>query len=271
MTTTDWMPHKLTVGSLFAGIGGMENGLERTGGFETQWQVEIDPYAQAVLKKHWPDCGRWDDVRTFPPAPFDDWKVDLICGGFPCQDVSVAGRREGITGSRSGLWFEYARIIRTLHPRFILVENVAGLLDRGMGRVLGELAESGYDAEWISLSASEFGADHERERVYVLAYPSQEQRSNVFYSSKSSREFHWEYFNHWGKERNWWISKPSGLRLDSIRRAIAAGVFGVADGVQDRVELRCGIIGNAVVPQVAQWIGERILEAEMRKSEGKTP
>lgn len=253
---------KLTVGSLFAGIGGIDLGLERTGGFKTVWQVEIDPYATRVLEKHWPDVRRWRDVRTFPPEPTNEWRCDLICGGFPCQDVSTAGRRIGIEGKRSGLWFEYSRIIRTLRPRYIIVENVAGLLDRGMGKVLGELAESGYDAEWRCLSASEFGADHERERVYILAYPKQEQCRNVFDSEANSRKFFREYFNHWGKERDWGIGKLERCRLDSIRRAIASGVFGVVDGVSDRVESRLGCLGNAVVPQVAQWIGERILEAE---------
>jgi len=253
---------KLTVGSLFAGIGGIELGLEWTGGFETVWQVEIDDYARRVLEKHWPNVRRWDDVRTFPPEPVDEWRCDLVCGGFPCQDVSVAGRRKGIEGERSGLWFEYARIIRALRPNYILVENVAGLLDRGAGRVFGELAESGYDAEWISLSASEFGADHERERVYILAYPEETRRSNVLHSARGPREFHRSYFHYWGKERDWGIGKLGRCRLDSVRRAIAAGVFGMAYGVSDSLEPRLECLGNAVVPQVAQWIGERILEAE---------
>ena len=253
---------KLTVGSLFAGIGGIDLGFERTGGFETVWQVEIDDYARRVLATHWPHVRRWDDVRTFPPEPADEWRCDVICGGFPCQDVSVAGNRAGIEGERSGLWFQFARIIRKIRPRYVIVENVSGLLDRGMGRVLGELAESRYDAEWISISASEFGADHERERVYLLAYPSEKQRCYVLHTPASAREFHREYFHHWGKERDWGLGLSCGCRLGVIRRAIEAGVFRMADGLPDRVESRLGCLGNAVVPQVAQWIGERILEAE---------
>ena len=252
----------IRVGSLFSGIGGLELGLEWTGGFETVWQVEIDDYATRVLEKHWPNIRRWRDVRTFPPEPIDEWRCDLICGGFPCQDVSVAGARKGIDGGRSGLWFEYARIIRALRPKFIIVENVSGLLDRGMGRVLGELAESRYDAEWISISASEFGADHERDRVYLLAYPSEKQRCYVLHSPPIAREFHREYFHHWGKERDWGQRLPCGRRLDVIRRAIEAGVFRMDDGISDRVESRLGCLGNAVVPQVAKWIGQQILKVE---------
>jgi DNA (cytosine-5)-methyltransferase 1 len=153
----------LTVGSLFAGIGGIELGLERTGGFRTVWQVERDEFARRVLAKHWSDVRRHDDVRTFPAGDPDQWRCDLICGGFPCQDISLAGSGAGLAGTRSGLWFEYARIIRELRPRFVLVENVAALLTRGLGRVLGDLAEIGYDAEWSMLPACALGAPHTRQ------------------------------------------------------------------------------------------------------------
>jgi DNA (cytosine-5)-methyltransferase 1 len=160
---------KLTVGSLFAGIGGIDLGLERTGGFETVWQVEIDDYARRVLAKHWPNVRRWDDVRTFPPEPAEEWRCDVICGGFPCQDISDAGSKLGLSGKRSGLWREFARIIRVLRPLYVVVENVAALLDRGIGDVLGDLATIGYDAEWEVLSACAFGAPHTRERVFIIA------------------------------------------------------------------------------------------------------
>src|SRR5687767_562507 len=112
----------MTFGSLFAGIGGFDLGFERAG-MRCEWQVEIDPYCRRVLAKHWPDVRRWDDVRTFPPD--GDWGVDVICGGFPCQDISAAGKQAGIEGERSGLWGEYERIIRVLRPRIVVVENVA--------------------------------------------------------------------------------------------------------------------------------------------------
>jgi len=230
---------QLTVGSLFSGIGGLEKGLEDTGGFKTVWQVECDSYAQKVLKKHWPDVGRWDDVRTFPPAPAEDWRCDVICGGFPCQDVSVAGRRVGLSGERSGLWYEFVRVLCVLRPRFAIVENTPGLFDRGFGEVLGTLAEIGYDAEWSTVSACAMGAPFTRSRVFVVAFPaSKRQRQLRGFQRKDQSE----------EERNvcW--------------QGLESRVSRTANGVPAKMDrLRC--LGNAVVPQVAQWIGERILES----------
>ena len=165
----------LTFGSLFAGIGGFDLGLERAG-MRCEWQVEIDPYARAVLAKHWPDVRRHEDVRTFPP-PEGEWGVDVICGGFPCQDISVAGKGAGLAGARSGLWYEYARIIGELRPRYVIVENVAALLARGMGTVLGDLSSLGYDAEWHVIPASAVGAPHRRDRIWIVANANGQQRS----------------------------------------------------------------------------------------------
>jgi DNA (cytosine-5)-methyltransferase 1 len=158
----------LTVGSLFAGIGGFDLGLERAG-MRSVWQCEIDPYCQRVLEKHWPDVLRVPDIRDVGAGtvPY----VDVICGGFPCQDISVAGRGAGIDGERSGLWSEYARVIRELRPRYVVVENVAALLARGLDRVLGDLAALGYDAEWDCIPASAVGAPHRRDRLWLVAYP----------------------------------------------------------------------------------------------------
>jgi DNA (cytosine-5)-methyltransferase 1 len=157
----------LTFGELFAGIGGFSLGLEQAG-MTCKWQVEIDPYATAVLKKHWPEVPKHEDVRTFPPQ--GNYSVDLICGGFPCQDISFAGKGAGLAGVRSGLWFEFARIIGHLRPRYVIVENVSALLTRGMGEVLGTLASLGYDAEWHVIPASAVGAPHRRDRVWIVAY-----------------------------------------------------------------------------------------------------
>lgn len=171
------MTNQLTFGSLFAGIGGFDLGLERAG-MRCEWQVEIDPYARAVLAKHWPEVRRWEDVRTFPPKE-GEWGVDVICGGFPCQDISVAGKGAGLAGARSGLWYEFARIIGELRPRFVIVENVAALLTRGADVVLGTLASLGYDAEWHVIPASAVGAPHRRERVWIVAYANDQGQSNV--------------------------------------------------------------------------------------------
>lgn len=176
----------MTVGSLFAGIGGFDLGLERAG-MSVQWQVEIDPFCRRVLAKHWPDVRRYEDVREVhgrsvcPNGGLCDRclePVDLLCGGFPCQDISPAGRRAGIRGKQSGLWSEYVRLISELRPRYVVVENSSNLLARGFGMdvVLGELAAIRYDAEWDCLPAKAFGAPHERERVWIIAYPGQAER-----------------------------------------------------------------------------------------------
>jgi len=158
----------MRVGSLFAGIGGFDLGLERAG-FEIAWQVEIDPYCQRVLAKHWPHVQRYGDIQSV------DWgtvePVDVLCGGFPCQDISLAGTGAGLAGERSGLWFEYAKAIEALTPRYVIIENVAALRSRGLDQVLGSLAALGYDAEWHCIPASAVGAPHRRDRVWIVAYP----------------------------------------------------------------------------------------------------
>lgn len=262
----------MTFGSLFAGIGGMDLGLERSG-MQCSWQVEIDPYARRVLEKHWPGVRRHDDVRTFPPTDAEEWQVDLIAGGFPCQDISNAGERAGIDGERSGLWREYARIVRVLRPCFVLVENVSALLGRGLGRVLGDLAACGYDAEWDCLPAFAVGAPHERDRLFIVAHAESggrkagtglrrdgkssgrreplggREESRIMGNANGSPEnAHAEKGSSWqavGKS-SWWSVEPAVGRM--------------AYGVPNRVDRLRGL-GNAVVPQVSEWIGRRIMEA----------
>jgi DNA (cytosine-5)-methyltransferase 1 len=160
-----------TIGSLFSGIGGLELGLERATGAHTVWNCEMEEFCRKVLAKHWPDATQYTDVRDIDETVR---RVDLLCGGFPCQDLSVAGSRKGLAGERSGLWHEYARIIRLLRPRFVFVENVPALRtlvsDDGLGRVLGDLAESGYDTEWDCVPAAAVGAPHVRDRIFILAW-----------------------------------------------------------------------------------------------------
>lgn len=156
-----------TVLDLFSGIGGFSLGLERTGGFKTVAFCEIDPFCRRVLNKHWPEVPIYEDVTTLSlPAGF----ADVICGGFPCQDISDAGKREGLGGDRSGLWREYLRLVREIRPRLVIVENVAALLNagRGMGDVLGSMAAIRYDAEWDCISAADAGAPHGRPRVWIV-------------------------------------------------------------------------------------------------------
>ena len=159
----------LKLGSLFSGIGGIELGFERTGRFKTIWHCEIEPYPSAVLEKNFPGVVNYGDITKV------DWtrveRPDVIVGGFPCQDISVAGRGAGIKeGTRSGLWSEYARAIRELQPRYVVVENVAMLARRGLTRVLGDIAALGYDAEWFTIRASDVGAPHRRERLFIIAH-----------------------------------------------------------------------------------------------------
>lgn len=167
------MSEPLHVLDLFSGIGGFSLGLERTGGFRTVAFCEIDPFCRRVLAKHWPEVPCYDDIRTLTADRLraDGIAVDVICGGFPCQDISNGGHRVGIGGERSGLWSEIARLSGELRPDFIILENVAALLGRGLGRVLGDLAALWYDAEWHCLSASDLGAPHERDRIWIVAYP----------------------------------------------------------------------------------------------------
>ena len=164
---------QLTFGSLFAGIGGFDLGFERAG-FECKWQVEIDNYATKILEKHWPKVHRERDIRECNTSNLE--RVDCIIGGFPCQDISYAGRGAGLDGERSGLFFEAIRLVRELQPRAIVLENVAALLTRGLDRVLGTLAEIGYDAEWHCIPAAAVGAPHIRDRVFVLAYSQRDGR-----------------------------------------------------------------------------------------------
>ena len=246
----------MTFGSLFAGIGGMDLGLERAG-LRCQWQVEIDGYARSVLAKHGPDVWRWDDVRTFPDEPLGRRAVDLICGGFPCQDISRAGSKDGITGSKSSLWGEFARIIRNLRPRFVLVENSADLLVRGIDRVLGDLASLGFDAEWSVVSACSVGAPHTRERVFIVAHADGSGFQNRWAESLEALAAGGGKGQAAGDVLSTASDAGGGGRWAVC--PTESGVGRVADGVPSRVD-RLGRLGNAVVPQVAEWIGRRLMK-----------
>ena len=286
---------KLRVLDLFSGIGGFSLGLERTGGFETVAFCEIEPFPRKVLAKHWPEVPCYEDVTklTGDILRRDGIAVDVITGGFPCQDISVAGKQAGIKeGTRSGLWSEIVRLIGELSPRYVIVENVANLLSgpsdrRGgwFGRILGDLAECGYDAEWENIPASAMGAPHRRERIWLVAYPAQLQRHGG--------GEHWQQ----GERQVSKLGKRGGAQpvahakrigqprqgkqiLASYRQANSQGQTGnafnecgrqkwlpepavgrVANGVPARVDRLAGL-GNAVVPQIPELIGRAILAAE---------
>jgi DNA (cytosine-5)-methyltransferase 1 len=277
---------QLTVGSLFSGIGGFDLGLERAG-MRVIWQSEIDPYASAVLRKHWPAVPNLGDIRGISAATLADAKCaeqwpqsseadeqhwnyrrwqeatgrigercktfpDILCGGFPCQDISNAGKRAGIDGERSGLWSEFARLIGDLRPRYAIMENVAALLGRGIERVLGDLAALGYDAEWHCIPASAVGAPHRRDRVWIVAHAS----------GADARRF--DGIAQGAKFAEWLATQllpdPRGNGRDGHCWQSEPDVGRVAHGIPSRVDrLRC--LGNAIVPQVAEIIGRAIVSA----------
>lgn len=172
----------ITIGSLFSGIGGFELGLERAiPNSKTIWQCEQNKFARKVLEKHWPDVPIYHDIKEMKHGTIDI--VDIIVGGFPCQDISQAGKRKGIAnGERSGLWFEMLRIIDMVRPRIAIAENVTAITQKGRGMdiVLSSLSKIGYDVEWIDVRASDEGAPHKRERIFFVAYPNEINRHKKF-------------------------------------------------------------------------------------------
>ena len=232
----------MRIGSLFAGIGGFDLAASWLG-WTTAWFSEIDPYASAVLQKHWPGVPNHGDITKIDFTQVEP--VDMLCGGFPCQDISNAGKRAGIDGERSGLWREYARAIRELRPRYVVVENVAALSFRGLGRVLGDLAAIRYDAEWHVIPACSLGAPHERERCWIIAHPAHHTGLHQPYCGQATQRLL--------NDPPAWPACPWD--------APEAGVCRMDDGIPNRVD-RTSALGNAVVPQVALVIFSAIQEAE---------
>lgn len=238
-------PYRLR--DLFSGIGGFSLGLERTGGFKTVAFCEIEEFPRRVLAKHWPEVPIYDDVRTLSAkrlAADGIGKVDVITGGFPCQDISPAGSRAGLHGERSGLFFEISRLVGELRPSFIILENSAELLDGWLGEILGTMALLGYDAQWEVIPAAMLGAPHLRERVWVVAYAPEVSGIHELYLGNAIRRRLLNARNPW--ETDAWDSPE-------------AGTCRVDDGVPNRVD-RTGALGNAVVPLIPELIGNAILE-----------
>lgn len=258
----------MSVGSLFSGIGGLELGLEMAGLGETVWQVERDEYCRAVLARHWPNAQRFDDVRTVGAATLAP--VELICGGFPCQDVSSAGKRAGLAGARSGLWFEYLRIVRELRPSWVVVENVASGAAAWVDTVLAGLGQLGYACLPIPLAAADAGAPHERRRIFVVAahadpvrQPARAIDAEVAVTPEPSTHANRTELRDESRGRSrtygagsrvaahdgWSSAKPDMVRV----------VHGVSRAL-DKPSARIKALGNAVVPQCAEIIGHVIKE-----------
>jgi len=225
----------LTVGSLFAGIGGIDLGLERAG-MRTVWQVERDEWCRRVLAKHWPQIERYEDVRDIRWS--DVRPADVLCGGFPCQPFSSAGKRQGLQDAR-WLWPAFRDAIDAIRPRYVVIENAPTLVHSPAFVVLlSDLSALGYDAEWTQLRASAIGAPHPRARTWIVAY------TDVCRKSDSAEHDEAPILPQVRPEIRRWPDSP--------------GRVGVDDGLPNRVDRIRGL-GNAVVPQVAEWIGRQIM------------
>lgn len=280
----------MNVLDLFSGIGGFSLGLERAG-MRTVAFCEIDPFCRRVLAKHWPGIEIHEDVTK---RGFVQGEADIITAGFPCQDISFAGEGAGLAGERSGLYRHVIRAIRLVRPRFAVLENVAALLSRGLGTVLGDMAAIGYDAEWHCIPASAAGAPHRRDRIWIIADAGSEQyeSNRPPLSGKIAKEFSKTLAdaNGEGLERRdsgslqerpgEWTTGESGPLGDPIgerelqqegrkcvewRRpsdpswwSIEPDVGRVAYGVPSRMDRLKGL-GNAVVPQIPEIIGRAIM------------
>lgn len=276
---------------LFSGIGGFSLGLERTGGFETVGFCDSDKKTHLVLKKHWAAVPIYDDVSTLKGS--DLGTIDIITGGFPCQDLSVAGKGAGLAGARSGLWFEFHRLIKETQPKWVIAENVAVLRSRGLDQVLRSLDEIGYDAEWHCISASAVGAPHRRDRIWIVAHPrhrggrdfgSSQERHNTqrqrttdsdSIGGSGGQSASVAYSGSEGLERlrirtlstEPQESMPSSC--GSIVRSVTNSDFWetepqlgrVADGIPNRMD-RLKQLGNSLVPQIPEMIGYAILQQE---------
>jgi len=295
------------IGSLFAGVGGFELGIERAiPNSETIWQVEQNPFCQSILSKHWPKAKIYNDVRDIKINNVDP--VDVLLGGFPCQDISTAGKQKGVNdGEKSSLWWEMWRIIGDIRPRVVIMENVANIIRLGGSDVVGSLTQIGYDCEWTVISAQQFGAPHVRERWFCVAYSSGQRHQT---SQDQSIRFESQRQGIRSKSPSGAISKsiPNthgafAGELTQLSRRLEASqnpqngtsfgspfmssdgdhsrgghwsrckdkpiLCGVDDGVSDWMDRttkrehnkRLQALGNAIVPQCSQWVGEQVLKS----------
>lgn len=229
----------LTFGSLFSGIGGFDLGLERAG-MKVIWQSEIDPYANAVLKKHWPDVPNHGDIRTITANRVE--RPDVLCGGFPCQPFSSAsaGRARGESDDRF-LWPEMLRLICELRPRWVIGENVAHIDRLALERVVSDMEACGYEvAPPLVIPACAVGCDHRRDRYWIVGHANRDRESRMPEYAEMA-----------------WLSGSGNV----------AGSVGTSYGVSGRMDanrMRC--LGNAIVPQIAEIIGRAIIEVEARRT-----
>ncbi len=276
----------LSIGSLFSGIGGLERGLESSGLGPVVWQCERDPYRRAVLARHWPAARRFVDVRRLVPSELP--RVGLLCGGFPCQDVSSAGKKTGLSGARSGLWYEFARVAAGLRPSWIVVENVASGAKLWLDAVRGDLDRLGYASLPVPIEAADVGALHRRARIFIVAHAHDaphDARAGLAEVAGTSAAPGPDVSDAMGSHDG---RAPAREGLDRARRGdehrgcaararstepswaggwfaepdVVRVVHGVSDGLDDvavRTE-RISALGDSVVPQCAEVVGWVIRE-----------
>lgn len=234
----------LRVLDLFSGIGGFSLGLERAG-MKAVAFCEIEPFPRKVLAKHWPNVPIYDDVRTLTAERLaaDGIAVDVIRGGFPCQDISFVGAGAGLAGERSGLWREYARLIGEIRPQYVIVENVAALLSRGLGDVLSDMAALGYDAEWHCIRAARVGLPQARDRVWIIAYADSQRFQRRLQNGQIFGIEALSVYKIWDEVPSRFVTHCNdGIPREVVRSAEASKA-----------------LGNAVVPQIPELIGRAIL------------
>ena len=253
--------------SLFAGIGGLDLGLERSG-FECVGQIEIDPFCQKVLAKHWPNVWRWNDVKTLTGENVEAncGTVDLVCGGVPCQPASVAGKRLG-TADHRWLWPEFLRLVSEVNPMWVLAENPRGVLSLDVEGVqfsewiAREFAGRGYELLPVKLAAEDVGAAHRRERIWFVAYnPTSRRQTSKRISAAITGQ---TAAGNWPGERLEFSRGNSGR----VRRIPDAELLRVDDGFPSQLDTdRIAAFGNAIVPQCAEVIGRAIMRMEQQNA-----
>ena len=284
----------IKIGSLFSGIGGFELGLERAiPGAKTIWQVEQNAFCQKVLSKHWPDAKIYNDVRNITKDNVEP--IDILCGGFPCQDISLAGKGAGLHGKKSGLWWEMLRIISELRPGIVIMENVSAVLIRGGCEIIGSLAEIGYCTEWTVISAREMGAPHLRRRWFAVAYPDERREADSIrarrkksslcafpdsdsksksdsthdaqtlertFADSDSQRFKKQFFCKSKQKIKQYIQVNSKDTQKTYwqRYAPKSPLCRVDDGIPNRMD-RLRALGNAIVPQCSEWVGQQIVKS----------
>lgn len=268
------MSEEYRVLDLFSGIGGFSLGLERSG-MKTEAFCEIDAKCIEVLNKHWPKIKKYRDIKD---VSFKKDEFDIICGGFPCQDISVGGKGVGIKGNRSGLWSEYKRIINEVKPRYAIIENVERLRKKGLGVVLRDLSEIGYNAEWHCITARAIGLPHQRDRLWIIAYPSSER-----FNECAGKKRHIQINEKWESKEIHTNRKQCELKfgeictilskgaIENIRNAYSCefsalpSVRRVTNGIPEKLDenrrkIRIKQLGNSIIPQIAEMIGREIIK-----------